>query len=177
VPVMLALYTDKSNSSLNIPLLSFLIIGCGSVSCIAGGYLSEKFGSAKVASASLLISGICCILSPLLFSLPIILFLAFVFIWGLTVIPDSPQYSTLVAQYAPSELRGTALTIYNSIGFSISIISLIAIDYLFHSKSILGKGNTFLSLGLGALFGLPFMFKLINSTNKIKSNSKVLEQS
>jgi MFS family permease len=167
VPVMLGLFNEKNNYSLNISLLSFLIIGCGCISCIAGGYLSQKFGNAKVASAALLISGICCLLSPLFFSLPVYIFLSFIFVWGLAVIPDSPQFSTLVAQYAPPELRGTALTIYNSIGFSISIISLIAIDYLFHSKFFLANGSTFLVLGFGALFGLPFMIRLINSEKQI----------
>jgi len=167
VPVMLALFNEKNNFSLNISLLSFLIIGSGCISCIVGGYLSQKFGNAKVASTALLISGFCCLLSPLFFSLPVYIFLSFIFIWGLSVIPDSPQFSTLVAQYAPPELRGTALTIYNSIGFSISIISLIAIDYLFHSKFFLANGRTFLVLGCGALFGLPFMLRLINSEKQI----------
>jgi MFS family permease len=162
VPVMLALYNETNHSTLNIPLLSFLIIGCGSISCIAGGYLSGKIGSAKVATTSLLISGICCLFSPLLFSQSAITFVSFIFIWGLAVIPDSPQFSTLVAQYAPPELRGTALTIYNSIGFSIAVLSLIAIDYLFHGNSFLANHKTFSVLGIGAVFGLPFMFKLMN---------------
>ena len=79
----------------------------------------------------------------------------------MSVIPDSPQFSTLVAQYAPEHLRGTALTIYNSIGFSITTISLIVIDYIFHSPGFLGAENTFLLLGLGAIIGLPFMMRLL----------------
>ena len=161
VPLMLELYMVKTGSSLNIPLLSFFIIASGGISCIIGGYLSQQIGSAKVATAALLISGACCFLSPLFFYLPLLLFLILIFTWGLTVVPDSPQFSTLVAQFAPAHLRGTALTIYNSIGFSIAIVSLIAIDYLFHSKGFLASHKTFLVLGLGALFGLPFMFKLI----------------
>jgi MFS family permease len=82
---------------------------------------------------------------------------------GLTVCPDSPQFSTLVAQYAPEHLRGTALTIYNSIGFTITVISLIVIDHIFHSKGFFSQENTFLLLGFGALFGLPFMIRLIQS--------------
>jgi hypothetical protein len=77
------------------------------------------------------------------------------------VCPDSPQFSTLVAQYAPDELRGTALTIYNSIGFAITTISLFVIDRVFHSPGFLGGENTFALLGLGAITGLPSMIRLI----------------
>jgi MFS family permease len=163
VPVMIELYVKKTAGALNIPLFSFLVIAAGSLSCVAGGYLSQRFSSAKVAAANLLISGICCLLSPLIFSLPLVLFLFFLFAWSLTVIPDSPQFSTLVAQYAPAELRGTALTIYNSIGFSISVVSLFVIDRIFHSTGFFGGERTFLLLGIGAITGLPYMFRLLRT--------------
>jgi MFS family permease len=160
VPVILGLYAEKNQVILNIPLLSFLIIACGSISCITGGYLSLKSGSAKVATVALLISGLCCFASPFIYQLPIYLFLAILFIWGLAVIPDSPQFSTLVATYAPEHLKGTALKIYNAIGFTISTISLIVIDRVYYAGGIISGANTFLLLGFGALAGLPFMFRL-----------------
>lgn len=163
VPVILALYAQKNNIPLNIQLLSFLIIGSGCLSCIAGGYLSLKIGSAKVAATALLISGICCFISPLIYQLPLLPFLAILFIWGLAVIPDSPQFSTLVAIYAPEHLKGTALKIYNSIGFAITTISLVVIDRIFYSDTFFAKQNTMLLLGIGALVGLPSMFRLIST--------------
>jgi MFS family permease len=161
VPLILALYAEKNNIALNIPLLSFLIIGSGAISCIAGGYLSLRIGSAKVATTALLISGICCFISPFIYQLPLPAFLAILFIWGLAVVPDSPQFSTLVANYSPDHLKGTALKIYNAIGFTITIISLIVIDRVFHSDGFFGKENTMILLGIGALIGLPSMFRLI----------------
>ena len=164
VPFILALYAEKNNLSLNIPLLSFLVIASGCISCIGGGFLSLKFGSARVATTALFISGACCFISPFIYQLPLVLFLGILIIWGLAVIPDSPQFSTLVANYAPDDLKGTALTIYNSIGFSISTISLIIIDRVFHSQGFFGQENTFLLLGMGAVAGLPAMIRLIRST-------------
>ncbi|TMI70584.1 MAG: MFS transporter [Bacteroidetes bacterium] len=161
VPLIIELYSKQHNLSINIPLLSFLVISCGLLTCIAGGYLSQKWGSAKVASLALFISGLCCWISPLLFQLPVFVFIGLLFIWGLTVCPDSPQFSTLVAQHAPEHLRGTALTIYNSIGFSISVLSLIVIDHVFHSTGFFGGRNSFLWLGFGAIAGLPSMINLI----------------
>ena len=163
VPLILELYAKKNGIDLNIPLFSFLIIASGVISCIAGGYLSQQYGSAKVATAALVVSGICCLVSPLGFQLPLLFFIAFLFIWGLAVIPDSPQFSTLITLYAPEHLRGTALTIYNSIGFSITIISLIIMDRIFHSALFFSGNNAFAILGLGALIGLPSMINLIRS--------------
>ena len=163
IPLIIELYSRKNGLSLNIPLLSFLVIASGSVSCIGGGYLSQRWGSAKVASLALFISGVCCFLSPAFFHLPLFLFISLLFVWGLSVCPDSPQFSTLVAQYAPEHLRGTALTIYNSIGFSIAVISLIIIDRVFHSTGFFGEQNAFLLLGLGAVAGLPSMLRLLRS--------------
>lgn len=166
IPVIISLYAEKNAITLNIPLLSFLVIGSGSLSCIAGGFVSRTAGSAKVATISLLISGLCCLLSPLIFSFPLYLFLGMIFTWGMTVVPDSPQFSSLVAQYAPDDLRGTALTIYNSIGFTISTISLWVIDRVFHSTGFMGGANTFILLGAGAIAGLPPMFRLLKREKK-----------
>ncbi len=157
LPVILTLYATKNNISMNIPLFSFLGIAVGVFSCIAGGYLSKSWGSNMVARTALYISGSCCFISPFIFHWPLILFLLLIFIWGSSVVPDSPQFSTLVSQNSPPELRGTALTIYNSIGFTISSISLFVIDHLHHSTGFFGGENTFLLLGFGMVFGNLFI--------------------
>jgi MFS family permease len=163
VPLIIELYSKKNNQQLDISFLSFLVIAIGSIGSVAGGYLSQKIGSAKVAAGALFISGACCFISPVSYSLPSFLFIGLLLIWGATVSPDSPQFSALVAQYAPDELRGTALTIYNSIGFGITTISLYVVDRVFHSTSFLGGENTFALLGLGAIVGLPSMIRLIQN--------------
>ncbi|HEX7846330.1 MAG TPA: MFS transporter [Chitinophagaceae bacterium] len=164
-PLILGLYQEKNSASLNIPLMSFAVIAMGCLSSIIGGYLSQKWGSAKIAFTALLISGCCCLFSPFLFSLPVVFFITYLLLWGFTVSPDSPQFSTLVAQYAPEHLRGTALTIYNSIGFAITVISLQVIDRIFHSGSSIGGTNTFVWLTIGPLLGLLSFYKLAKQKN------------
>lgn len=161
LPLLIGFYAEKNGVTLNTHLLSFLVIATGAVGCVAGGYLSVRIGNATVAGTALLISGCCCLLSPWSFSLPPAIFIAFLLIWGFTVCPDSPQFSTLVARFAPEHLRGTALTIYNAIGFLITSISLFVFDYLFHKTGFPGPENSFAFLGLGALAGLPFVIRLI----------------
>lgn len=163
VPLIIELYSEKNHQQLDISFLSFVVIATGSIGSVIGGYLSRRIGSARVATAALLISGLCCFLSPVSYSFPTFLFVIFLLIWGGTVSPDSPQFSTLVAQYAPEELKGTALTIYNSIGFAITTISLYVIDRVFHSNGFFSGENTFVLLGLGAIAGLPSMFRLIKN--------------
>ena len=75
LPAIIGIYSEKNDLSLNTPLLSFLVIASGGIGCVAGGYLSQKSGSAKVASLALFISGVCCFLSPFFYSLPLWLFL------------------------------------------------------------------------------------------------------
>jgi len=126
IPVMLKTYRmAHPETTFNIPLWSFLIIGIGGVGCVLGGYLAQSEGTKRTAAAALLLSGACCLLSPWVFaSASETLFIGFLLFWGMVVIADSPLLSTLVAQNAPAEIKGTALTIVNSIGFAITIISI-----------------------------------------------------
>jgi hypothetical protein len=51
-------------------------------------------------------------------------------IWGITVVGDSPQFSTLVSRFALPERRGSIITLVTSIGFAITIISIQLMDFL-----------------------------------------------
>ena len=157
VPVILRASKSFQNSSEEtISLWSFVVIALGALSCFAGGYLSEKFGTKKMAGFFLLSSGVCCLLSPLVFGLGKILFLAFVIFWGLVVIADSPLFSTLVAQNANPEIKGTALTLVTSIGFAITIFSIQLLSYL---GNVLDERYLYLILLAGPLFGLAALKK------------------
>lgn len=153
VPMMLILYkTMHSNIDFNVSLFSFIIIGIGGLACVMGGYLSQQFGAKKIAFISLMLSGICCLISPFIFHLasPQI-FLLYLILWGMVVIADSPLFSTLVAQNATPESKGTALTIVTCIGFFITIFS---IQLLTHLTNIIEPQYIFIALGIGPLFGL-----------------------
>jgi hypothetical protein len=132
VPVMLAAYAARHTGvHFHISLLSFSIIGIGAPACIVGGILSQTFGAGKVARVALAASGVCCLLSPLMFlqGSPIV-FIGFLLVWGICVIADSPMFSTLVALHAPAQGRGTALTLVTCIGFAITIVSILLLNTL-----------------------------------------------
>ena len=155
IPFIFSTYNKIHNTNINVSIWSFIVIAAGGLSCIIGGIISKKAGSKKVAFYSLLVSGFCCLLSPIIFNFSIEFFSLILLIWGLTVVSDSPQFSTLVAQSAPSENRGTALTIVTSIGFAITIVSIQFLKTLSDSW----KQNSLLLLFIGPVFGLFFLRK------------------
>lgn len=158
VPVILATYVEiYPDNTFVIPRLSFFIIGLGGLACVLGGYLSQNMDVKNTASIALFLSCICCIVSPLLFYIDSgTLLIAFLIFWGLVVVADSPLFSTLVAKNAKPELRGTALTIVNCIGFSITIISIQLINIL---KDSLDPRYVYMFLAIGPILGLFALYE------------------
>ena len=78
-------------------------------------------GSEWVARWALRLSGLTCLLYPWLEGLPPFLLIAILFIWGLCVIADSPQFSALAAQAAPSKYVGSSLAVMNAVGFALTL--------------------------------------------------------
>lgn len=153
LPLMLLTFMKThAITDVNIPILSFIIIGSGSLACVLSGYLSEKFGAKKIAVIALSLSCLCCLVSPLFFvqnSAP--LFIVFLVFWGMVVVTDSPLLSTLVAQNTSPEVKGTALTIVNSIGFAITIISIQLISSL---QVTINNSWIYSFLAIGPVIGL-----------------------
>jgi MFS family permease len=161
VPILVTAYAFQNlHENLNVSFWSFAIIAAGGIGCAGGGLISRKAGSASVAWVQLLASGICCLLSPFLFHAPLGIFLSFVLFWGIVVVGDSPQFSALVARYAPQEFVGSALTIMNSIGFAITIVSIQTVSAL---STSLGEEYLFLPLAIGPVIGLLSLRPLLNS--------------
>lgn len=153
VPVILGIYKEQHPiAAYNIPFVSFLVIAVGGLACVIGAYIAQYKGDKRVAFGALLLSCFCCVISPLMFTLDSpVLFISFLLFWGMVVIADSPLFSTLVAKNAPAELKGTALTIVNSIGFSITVVSI----QLINGLSLLTDSNLFLTiLAVGPILGL-----------------------
>jgi len=164
VPLLLAYYAKEHGDAINIPLWSFWIIAAGAMGCALGGIISKRTGSKPVAFYQLLASGICCVLSPLIFAAPPELFLVFFLFWGVVVAGDSPQFSALVAMSAPKEYVGSALTIVTSVGFLITVFSIQFINSLVGTIEV-----KYLMLFLlpGPVFGL---ISLLNGNNQLRSD-------
>jgi len=158
IPLWLARYAD-GEAGLDVSLWSFWVIAAGAAGCAGGGLASLRRGSARVAFTQLLASGMCCLLSPLVFFYaPLPVFLAFLLFWGVVVVGDSPQFSAMNARYAPPERVGSALTIANCIGFGITIVSIQILNVLAVS---IDAAFLFLALLPGPVLGLMAMRPLM----------------
>lgn len=158
VPVIITYYQSQHPQyELNISSLTFSVIAVGSLGCILGGLIAQKWGNRQVAFIALLLSTLCCLSSPWWFGAESkLLFLSFLLIWGMTVIADSPLFSTLVAQSTADETKGTALTIVNCLGFAITIISIQLISV---ALAYLDKNYVFLILAIGPVISLFILTK------------------
>jgi predicted MFS family arabinose efflux permease len=131
IPIMIGYHAQINGVATSYTSLwSFAAIGVGGISCAVGGHWSLSVGSKKVALVSLIGSGICCLALPFIVELPFAFFITLLVIWGLFVVSDSPQFSTLVAHSSDSDYVATGLTIVNSIGFAITIVSIQLTNWL-----------------------------------------------
>lgn len=112
--------------------ISFAIIGIGALGCLIGGRLSRTVGSETVAIASLATSGACALAFVLFWqTLPPMLLLSVLLVWGASVVADSPQFSAISASSCPKDMVGGALAIQNGIGFTITMVSIAGATTLF----------------------------------------------
>ncbi|MFS4468022.1 MFS transporter [Maribacter sp. 2210JD10-5] len=150
-PFAIKTFNSISDQDLSIPLWTGIVIALGGISCAIGGLLSQHLGSKKVAFMALSISGLSCLVSPLLFEFGSSLFLVGWCLWGMAVTADSPQFSNLVASSIDPKLKGTGLTLVNCIGFAITIVSIQLLSVL---SQQMAPTYIFLVLAIGPLFGL-----------------------
>jgi predicted MFS family arabinose efflux permease len=153
IPLILITYQNMHpTASLNVPLLSFIIISSGGIASVMGGFISLRLGIKSTAFSALLLSCICCLISPFMFYTEnTMLFISYLIMWGMVVIADSPLFSTLVANNVDHESKGTALTIVNCIGFSITIISIQMLNIM---SDFINPEMMYVLLAVGPILGL-----------------------
>jgi|AntRauTorckE5430_2_1112549.scaffolds.fasta_scaffold01514_1 MFS family permease len=161
-PIVWKAYLEDRDVGWDASVVTFCVVAIGGVGCVIGGYISERQGSARVAFMSLAMSGAVCLLSPLLYISPPVVNLISYLIWGLVVVADSPQFSSLVAQTCPPEYKGTALTIVNCIGFAVTIGSIQLLG------APISEQYLFLLLAPGPGFGLWSMRSHVFPLDRLK---------
>lgn len=167
VPFLIKSYiTIHKMAPVNSSALAFGVIAMGSIGCIVGGILSSRFSEKRISKYALMLSGICCLLSPVFFLISnFYLFYALLLIWGMAVIADSPLLSTLVANNSEGKLKGTAITLVNSIGFATTIFS---IQLLNQAMQVMNEKYIYLLLAPGPFLGWYFLSRK-NSAIHLKS--------
>ena len=104
-------------------LTAFAAIAAGGLASIAAGFAADRVGKATVAQWAVASSGTAAIATALTFGGPPWLTCLIVIVWGLAVVPDSAQFSALVADAAPPEKAGSLLAFQTALGFTLTFFT------------------------------------------------------
>ncbi|MEO8910284.1 MAG: MFS transporter [Gemmatimonadaceae bacterium] len=140
-----------------ISLLAFTTIAIGGVGSVWGGLFADKRGRERLVTISLTMSGICCLLSGLLFGQALWVLGALAMTWGFFVIADSAQFSALVTESVPTHAVGTALTVQTSLGFLLTMLPMQLVPMI---AQRVGWRWGFVVLALGPAAGIAAIRKL-----------------
>lgn len=138
-------------------ITTFVVIGLGAISCPLAGLVADRIGKAELTIIAMAISGLSAILFALTFGGAVWLTIAIAILWGVFIIPDSAQFSALVADHAPAEKAGSLMTFQTALGFTLTTIT-VQITPLIVAKT--GWPILMASLALGPAFGIYSMWKL-----------------
>ena len=138
-------------------ITTFAVIGLGAISCPLAGLVADRIGKAELTIIAMAISGVSAILFALTFGGAIWLTIAIAILWGIFIIPDSAQFSALVADHASADKAGSLMTFQTALGFTLTTIT-VQLTPLVVAKT--GWPLLVASLALGPAFGIYSMWKL-----------------
>ena len=126
LPTMIDNFADVHNiGNVNISIATFFIITAGALGSLVTGWGTKYMTNSFAAIANIGISGFCGIVHPIFYGYnSFFLYICLLLLWGWTVSADSPQFSALASRACKQELLGTALTVYNCIGYFMTVVSI-----------------------------------------------------
>lgn len=152
-----AVTLDTGSATGLAKLTAFIAIAAGGVACAIAGLAADRVGKAEVAIAAMAISGTAALATAVTFGGPVWLTLAIVIVWGISVVPDSAQFSALVADHAPREMAGSLMTLQTALGFALTFITVQATPVL---AAAVGWPPVIALMALGPAFGIAAMMRL-----------------
>ena len=158
---LVASATESGSDYGSISIITFLVIAIGGIGSWWAGSLADRVGRTKVAGGAMAISGTCALLTPLVFGSPVWVIVPLMLLWGVSVVADSAQFSTMVTETADHEVRGSALTLQTALGF---LLTLVTIRWVPTLAENLGWQWAFPVLAVGPLFGVYAMVRLKGSS-------------
>jgi MFS family permease len=139
-------------------MAAFVAIGAGAAGCVVAGFVADRFGRARIAAWSMMLSATCCALTAAAFHAPFALVLALVIVWGFAVVADSAQFSAIVSETAAPDYLGTALTVQTCLGF---LLTMVSIRLTSAAAAWVGWQWAFLLILPGPILGVQAMVRLM----------------
>ena len=137
--------------------VTFAVIAAGALGCWGGGVLGDHWGRTRSTMLAMALSGSAALVVGLLRGGPLWLLLVVSVLWGISVIADSAQFSTMVTEVADQRLVGTALTLQLAIGFSLTGLTIWLIPLV---ESAVTWQWAFAILAPGPFLGIVAMSRL-----------------
>ena len=145
-------------------LVTFAAIALGGVLCQPAGLLADRIGKARVAEGAMVVSAAAGLATAAAFGGPVWLVAVLVLVWGAAVVPDSAQFSALVADAAPSDRAGSLLALQTALGFTLTFFTVQAVPVV---ADLLGWPATLALLAAGPAVGIVAMRRLISIVVKL----------
>lgn len=139
-------------------MTAFAAIALGGLACLPAGGIADRIGKADVARGAMLISALAGAATAVSLGGPPALTVVAALVWGVSVIPDSAQFSALVADAAPAERAGSLMTFQTAAGFLLSAVSVQILPLI---AAQAGWTVALLLLVPGPLLGAVAMSRLI----------------
>jgi len=136
---------------------AFLAVFLGAPVCVVAGLYADRIGKAEVTIVSLVASCLLGLMTALAFGGPLWVVMLLLILWGIAIIPDSAQYSALVADFSPPELSGSLLTLQTALGFTLTIFTVQAVPL---AAAALGWPLVLALLAIGPALGILAMLPL-----------------
>ncbi|MFC5971204.1 MFS transporter [Halomarina salina] len=156
IPAYLAASGSVGNARLASGL-AFLTIGVGALGAVVAGVVADDVGRTTVTSASMVVSGTACLAAGALFDAPLVALVAFLVVWGGTIVADSAQFSTALTELAEPQYVGTALTLQTAVGFLVTTVSIQLTPLV---AEAVGWRWAFAPLAVGPVVGTLAMLRL-----------------
>jgi len=147
----------RGSSASSAAYATFAVLSIGALGSWLSGILAERWGRTKTTALLMGISGSCCLLVGAVFGGPAWLVLTVSLVWGLTVVADSAQFSTMVTELADQAYVGTALTLQLAVGFALTVATIWLIPLL---ENAFGWRWAFAFLAPGPALGALAMLRL-----------------
>ena len=138
-------------------LATFFVIAVGAFGCWLGGVVGDRWGRARATILMMVVSGACSIAIGFTFGAPTWIVVSLGVLWGISVVGDSAQFSTLVTEHADPRYVGTAVTLQLAVGFTLTIVTIWLLPWFEQQVS---WRWAFGLLAIGPILGIASMTRL-----------------
>lgn len=138
-------------------MIAFLAIAVGGAASIVAGLAADRVGKANIAIIAMSVSGSAAIASALAFGGPVWLIIVCVLVWGAAILPDSAQFSALVADFAPPDQAGSLMTFQTALGFALTFFT---VQLTPLGAELIGWPGVFAMMAIGPALGILGMLRL-----------------